>query len=171
MLVETVPRRGTYVRSFSRAELLDVFDIRLRLEPLGARGAAEHASAEQVQRLEEITDEYRRTIATGAGEQLKHEDFEFHMLIMQMSGNSFLSNIVASSNIILIANVQGLIKPAEESLAEHERLLEVLRARDGDSAEELMYHHLFSSRTALAHGVEPGTRAAPEYRRDQPDTE
>ena len=153
MLVETVPRRGTYVRSFSRQELLDVFDIRLRLEPLGARGAAEHATEEDLEKLQAVTAHYRASIEAGASDRLKHEDFEFHLLVMQMSGNTFLSNIIASSNIILIANVQGLVKPAGESLAEHVRLVDAIRRRDAESAEELMYHHLFSSRAALAHGI------------------
>ncbi|TVR06400.1 MAG: GntR family transcriptional regulator, partial [Spirochaetaceae bacterium] len=38
MLVETVPRRGSFVRAYSSEELLNIYDIRLRLEPLGARG-------------------------------------------------------------------------------------------------------------------------------------
>ncbi|TVQ21928.1 MAG: GntR family transcriptional regulator [Spirochaetaceae bacterium] len=150
MLVQTIPRRGSYVRSFTRSELLDVYDIRLRLEPLGARGAAANGTAEQIERLDALTAEYRQLVADHDSERVKHQDFEFHTLIMQMSGNTFLSSFVASSNIILIANVQGLIKSAEESLAEHLELVDAIRAHDGESAEELMYQHLLSSRTALA---------------------
>ena len=153
MLVQTVPRRGTYVRTFSRRELLDVFEIRLRLEPLGARGAAEHATAEQVEELAALTQRYEKTVASGAADRARHEDLEFHTLIMRMSGNAFLSTFVESSNIILIANVQGLIKPPEESLAEHRKLLEAIRVRDAESAETLMYRHLESSRSALEHGL------------------
>ena len=155
MLVRTIPRRGRYVRAFTRSELLDVYDIRLRLEPLGARGAAAHGTAEQIERLDALTEQYRQLVADHDADRVKRHDFEFHMLIMEMSGNTFLSSIVASSNIILIANVQGLIKSAEESLAEHRRLVDAIRAHDDASAEELMYHHLFSSRTALAHGTTP----------------
>jgi DNA-binding GntR family transcriptional regulator len=161
MLVETIPRRGTYVRSFSTQELLDVFDIRLRLEPLGARGAAEHATDEDFEDLRSLTDRYRASIEAGAVDRLQHEDFDFHLLIMRMSGNTFLSNIVASSNIILIANVQGLIKAAGESLAEHVHLVDAICRRDADSAEELMYHHLFSSRAALARGVAQSPSISP----------
>lgn len=153
MLVQTVPRRGTYVRTFSRRELLDVFEIRLRLEPLGARGAAEHATAEQLDELAALTQRYEEIVAAGVPERARHEDLAFHTLIMRMSGNVFLSTFVESSNIILIANVQGLIKPAEASLAEHRELLQAIRARDAESAEALMYRHLESSRAALEQGL------------------
>lgn len=153
MLVHTIPRRGTYVRTFSRRELLDVFEIRLRLEPLGARGAAEHATPNEIDELSALTERYEQTVAAGAAERARYEDLEFHMLIMRLSGNAFLSTFVESSNIILIANVQGLIKPAEASLAEHRELLRAIRVRDAESAEALMYRHLESSRAALEYGL------------------
>ena len=56
MLVETISRRGSFVRSFSTKELLDIYDIRLRLEPLGARGATLQATESEIDELEALTE-------------------------------------------------------------------------------------------------------------------
>ena len=41
MLVETVPRRGAFVKKYGQSELVDIYEIRVRLEPLGAAEAAD----------------------------------------------------------------------------------------------------------------------------------
>lgn len=157
MLVETIPRRGSFVRSYSHKELIDIYDIRLRLEPLGARGATEQATDAEIAELERITDEYERIIVTEDPGRVKEHDHEFHLALMGMSRNEFLRNIISSNNIILIANIQGLLKSPAESLAQHRSIVAAVRSRDPDVAEEQMYHHLFTSRASLVHStiVEP----------------
>ena len=151
MLVETVPRKGSYVRSYSQDELLNIYDIRLRLEPLGARTATENGTNAEIQKLSRITDDYEKIVSQGDAGQIKSQDYKFHMFIMEMSRNRFLHNIVASNNIILIANVKGLLKGPKESLEQHRSIVSAVQSRDADAAEEQMYHHIFTSRAALIH--------------------
>ena len=53
MLVEIVPRRGAFVKKYSYEELIHVYDIRVRLEPLGAAEAAVHGSRSAIADLRE----------------------------------------------------------------------------------------------------------------------
>ncbi len=153
MLVETIPRRGSFVRSYTHQELINIYDIRLRLEPLGARGAAEQATDGEIEELKQITDRYQQVIATGDPGQIKEHDYDFHMLLMRMSRNTFLHSIISSNNIILIANIQGLLKDPAESLAQHRSIVAAVGSRDADFSEEQMYHHLFTSRATLLHSA------------------
>jgi DNA-binding GntR family transcriptional regulator len=149
MLVTTIPRRGAFVRTYSHQELLDIYDIRLRLEPLGARNATERATDEEIEELQRVTGIYEETVSHADPGAVKEEDYRFHLLLMKMSRNEFLHNIISSNNIILIANIQGLLKDPADSLAQHRTIVDAVRSRDPDAAEECMYHHLFTSRTNL----------------------
>lgn len=151
MLIESKPRRGNFVRSYSRLELLNIYDIRLRLEPLGTHDATRNGTDDELDEVEHLTKEYEQAVAIGDPGQIKSKDYEFHMLLMHMSRNTFLYNIVSSNNIVLIANVRGLLKDPKESLAQHRSIVAALRSRDPDMAEEQMYHHIFTSRSNLVH--------------------
>jgi DNA-binding GntR family transcriptional regulator len=151
MLVETVPRRGSFVRAYTSDELLNIYDIRLRLEPLGARGATERATDAEIEELVTFHERYESVITEGDAGRIKEHDYEFHMMLMRMSRNEFLQNIISSNNIILIANTVGLLKPPLESLEQHRNVIAAVRMREADLAEEQMYHHLFTSRARLLH--------------------
>ena len=51
-LLELVPRIGAVVRQINRQELVDIYEVRLAIEPYAARLAAQRATAQQVRRLE-----------------------------------------------------------------------------------------------------------------------
>jgi len=151
-LVETYPRRGAYVRRYTRDELLNIYDIRCRLEPLGARGAAIHAGPEGVEAVERLLAAFQASATNDDLHALKRADYDFHMEVMRRGGNTFLYDMLATFNIIVIANTKGLLKPAEQSAREHVALMEALRAGDPDEAERVMFEHLSGSRANLLRG-------------------
>src|SRR3954451_16966576 len=53
-LVDIEPRRGAIVRSFASADLIDLYEIRVLLEPAAAARAALHVSETQLERLAEL---------------------------------------------------------------------------------------------------------------------
>ncbi len=147
-LIELVPRRGAFVKKLSLEELKDLYDLRLRLEPLGAFDAAAHATPETLAELENRLVEFQEAVA-GQYPFLLQADYEFHMVIMRMSGNVLLHRIISSFNIIVISNLSGLLKPAEQSLEEHRGILQAIRQRDAPLADRLMHEHVLDSRNRL----------------------
>jgi DNA-binding GntR family transcriptional regulator len=158
MLVELLPRRGARVRRLSHRELVDLYDVRLRIEPLGAAQAASAVAAGRFPsaRIQDALAFYRSAIHSGLTATIKRADYEFHLMIMQMSGNEALFRIVSSFNIVFICNQLGLLKPAAQSLAEHEALADAIASGDACGAERVMLEHLQGARTYLvAHPDEP----------------
>jgi len=149
-LVETLPRRGFYVRRYSRRDLLDIYDIRCRLEPLAARGAAVNATEAEIAGLADLIAQFDAATAEADQKLLKRADYELHMELWRASGNQFLYDMLTNFSIIIISNTRGLLKPAELSSREHHRLLDALRARDADAAEQAMFDHIAGSRANLA---------------------
>jgi DNA-binding GntR family transcriptional regulator len=161
MLVELLPRRGARVRRLTHRELVDLYDVRLRIEPLGAARAAQAVAegACPAQVIEDALAIYRAAILSGDPSTIKRADYEFHLLIMQMSGNDALYRIVSSFNIVFICNQLGLLKPSARSLQEHEALAQAIAAGNAAAAEEVMTRHLAEARENLvARGQEEGSR-------------
>ena len=87
VLVEIVPRKGAFVKKLNQKEFIDLYDIRARLEPLGAFEAAKNSTAHEVEQLERIINLFKKNISQYSPKQLSKIDYDFHMTIMKMSKN------------------------------------------------------------------------------------
>ncbi|MDP3177067.1 MAG: GntR family transcriptional regulator [Spirochaetaceae bacterium] len=166
MLVELLPRRGARVRSLSYSELMDLFEVRSRIEPLGAWRAAQAVAEGAIDAgpIRIALAAYRAAIEDGSSPAIKRADYEFHLALMRLGGNEALYRIVSSFNIVFISNQRGLLKPALQSLAEHEELAAAVERGDAQAAEAIMVHHLDGARRALLARVEREERAEGEAR-------
>jgi len=132
--------------------LSDVYEIRTVLESAAARMAATRRTSADLTRLQEAVDRHRESVedqgATFAA------DAEFHRLIVELSGNETLQ--------VLTAMVADIIREGDRAYAEshdwqheqelvkialraHTRLVELIRKRSGEEAEELWRKHLAES--------------------------
>jgi len=153
-LVETVPRRGAYVKLFSEEELLDIYDIRIQLEPIGAYKAAMAMTPMDLRRVEELLHQFDGAVKTGDMNRLKRIDYDFHMEIMRYSGSKLLYDMLSTFNIIIIGNIKGLLKKPEQSSAEHWVLMKALAKGSAGEARRSMYDHINDSRSNLLHSLE-----------------
>ena len=151
LLIELVPRRGAYVRKCAISELYHFADIRIRLEPLGAREAAQEADQEGIDSLRTVFEAYKTAVVNGDRAKIKEKDYRFHMEIMKLSKNFVLIQILSSFNIVVISNQRGLLKAPQQSLKEHEALLNAIAAKDPDLAERCMLEHLVDIRKGIAY--------------------
>lgn len=157
MLVDTIPRKGAFVRKLSGTEFVHIYDIRMRLEPLGALEAAQQATDEMVTRLNSLAEEFSRLVESSEDNgEMKEADYRFHMHIMEMSGNQLLYDILSSFNIVLVANLEGLLKEPQRSAQQHKAICRAIRRADPEEAEQAMFHHLLESRQTLIDRYSPG---------------
>lgn len=99
-LVARVPRIGTFLRKITVGEFWNVIDIRASLEALAARLAATRIREHDAQNLRinarRVDDLNRRFFGEGhesAMFDLAQRDFEFHLSIAELSGNSRLISV------------------------------------------------------------------------------
>ena len=160
MLVVNEPRRGASVREFSAEDLLKIVDIRIRLEPLGAKEAAINGSELEILRVKGIIEDFAQAVEDDDREAEKGIDYDFHFAIHEMSRNPFLHQLMASMNLIAVSNLKGLITPASISLQAHRAIYDALQARDPRGAEEAMIYHLENTRAKLLTSIEESLRMA-----------
>ena len=138
------PFRGCSVREFSIPELLDAFPVRIALEELAARLAAERITDEQLDGLAEEIERMREAAARGDDKEESVADVRFHATIVAVAGNMTLerqwSQLQPYARTFL-----SLRLPHQDLKAASERhvpILEALRTRDPDLAAMAVREHL-----------------------------
>jgi DNA-binding GntR family transcriptional regulator len=138
------PRRGAVVASMSVQDVENLFDVRMSLEVLAARLAAERAGRSGAAVLDRLLTKAR---ATRRMADLAALNTQFHAEICGLSGNALLTGIMES----LHGRLQWVYRQsaetrAEYSWAEHEELADAIRAADADAAGAAALAHVLAAR-------------------------
>lgn len=163
-LVVRVPHAGARVVSLSLEELRDIYEVRLELESMACRLAAERMSDEDVRSLQELLEEHARSIEADQGLSYyqKSGNLDFHYRIIEGSKNSRLHQMLCGDLYHIIRMYRYRTSTSTErplqALKEHQRIVEAIQARDPQLAELLMRRHIQVSLTNLE------TRLAEEAR-------
>lgn len=151
LLIESIPRRGYIIRKTTLRQLLDLFEIRIRLEPLGAIEAAgnfnDPQAQQQIQRLKEQTHAIRQEPADTVQRTFKQYDFDFHSTIMDISNNEFLPLLISSYNLITLSNISRTFRDPFMSIAEHEQILGAIENGNAQLASQTMRDHIEIARS------------------------
>ncbi|MBN2396596.1 MAG: GntR family transcriptional regulator [Candidatus Atribacteria bacterium] len=148
-LVEIKPRKGAFVKHLSLQEFQELYDIRCRLESLGAYEAAKRATRSEITQLEKHLNIFQEKVERGDSPGILEADYNYHMAIMKMSKNVLLFRMISSFNILVISNMEGLLKPAIRSLEEHRELFQSIKNNQAELAEKQMYLHIFDAKERI----------------------
>ena len=147
-LVESIPRRGIFVKRIDIDEIIDTFECREVLEGLAASKVALRISEDDVEKLNDLFKPYKGDNNIDVEEYHKI-DQEFHHQIIQISGNTILTKMEILSNVMHKTNYHGLYRLPFETLPEHLALIEAFRNKQSKKAEELMRDHLHKTIVAI----------------------
>jgi len=158
-LVEIRPRVGTFVTSPSRREITELFEMKELLEGAAARLLAQRGRVPEIGQLEENLRQADRAVARDDRDRVAELVQEFHDLLIIGADNSKLEahyrtlmNQLAYSRLVATSlNQPG--RPVQSD-REHHHVLELIIAKDGDSAERVMREHVRASRRALLTGLQ-----------------
>jgi DNA-binding GntR family transcriptional regulator len=143
-LVIISPRRGMFVADISITDLSKIFEIRMVLEGLCARLAAERATPEQIAQMEATMRELEQG-TTRDSETLMEIDQQFHQLLYQAADNEYLADILSRLHALsmrLWHLVLNRLADVEEAVEQHREITAALKAADGEQAEELVRQHI-----------------------------
>ena len=144
-LAEHLPRRGTFVRSPSLSQLVEMFEVMAELECMAIRLAARRATADDIDALEKDNETCRAAVAANDTKKYYEINARLHGRIYQMSGNGFLASEARRLHDRLrpFRRLQLRVRGRmEESMAEHDIILAALRDGDADRAMETMKKHI-----------------------------
>lgn len=148
-LVEIVQGRGAFVVSYSIEDLIEIYEVRLGLEPVAARLSCPHVSLQELAAFEREFNCYLRDPERGDGDQDKWQQLgrNFHNLFVRASRNTRLIQIMdgMQDQIELFRGLGRAISPHAVSkpvIEEHLEIADALQARNPRRAERAVRNHL-----------------------------
>jgi DNA-binding GntR family transcriptional regulator len=158
--VDTAARRGCFVATLSAEQATDLFEVRLAMEPLGARlaalaaGRSPEACGGHIRRMTEILAEAQASPGQLALDRLSELHTELHSLVFEMTGNSYLIAIA----IPMVKRGQWLLRQSAplrtpSAWSQHHGLISAIEAGDADLAEAVARHHVLTVRGDLLKSV------------------
>jgi DNA-binding GntR family transcriptional regulator len=151
-LIEIKPYRGFFVRSFSRKETEDLYELRKTLECFAVELAVPQMSDRHIASFERLLDEAVAALHRGDMETYGQRDREFHEIIAELSGNAAL--IETLNRLALQIQVGRTIANeskdfAERAARERDDILTAFRSRDIKRAVALMHTHISDVQRAV----------------------
>lgn len=151
--------RAAIVSPLDGAALVHLFEVEAELEGFAAGLAAVRMTGAEIERLAKLQAEMEERHAQGDRVGYIRLNQKIHFQIVAGAANPAL----AETHARLISRLQrarnvGLsaLGRVEESIAEHRRILEALRARDAETARALFARHVErTGRLVAAHCAEP----------------
>ncbi len=144
-LVISLRNKGFRVTEVSEADLDNLAALRQLIEPPTIRDVVPVIPATDFPKLRRLADDI--VVAAQAGDLIAYieADRVFHVTLLAYSGNQKLVDVV--SDLRSQTRLLGLTPLVESgrlvaSAEEHHDLVELVEARDGDGAEQLMRRHI-----------------------------
>ncbi|WP_159810665.1 GntR family transcriptional regulator [Cellulomonas citrea] len=164
-LVDVVPNRGAVVRIPSPWEVRHAYEVRAEVEALACAHAADRIGERELAVLRESNDVLRSHVhsvdAHGMTERRTANDL-FHSTIITLGGNPWVATVAAHieqsfPQYVASVALPGQDRQHEQSVAEHDAVVEALVARDATRAREAMRAHVLANGEQLAWLYEAAT--------------
>ncbi len=160
-LVETVPFKGSRVRTLTEKDVRDNYSVRICLESKSIRDAigelSDEALGKLTGRLREILGEMDNCARQGDLRNFTERDADFHRAVIVATGNQVLLRLWEQCNMRNWFSVSALTDA--ESLKQlqrgHQRLVEEIAARDVRAAAATIEEHLTGLMDGFIRGVQP----------------
>ncbi len=143
-IVTVVPNRGAFVSSPTVDEAREVFEARRLIEPSLVERVARAATAAQIARLREHVALESAARAAGDKRSIIRLSGEFHQIIAEAAGNSFLARAMRELETLTCLVIILYDAPNVPSCPHHEHsnITDAVEAHDADRAAALMLEHL-----------------------------
>ena len=147
-LVTRYPNRGVVVTELTDVDIEEIFGARLVLESAGVRAGVAGADLRPVA---QALAAYARAAEDEA--HSTHAHLEFHNSLVALLGNPRLSASADSLTADLrlgLASVERVRRNARDQVADHRRLLKLIRAGDEAGAIAELHRHLAAAKTSVS---------------------
>jgi len=142
-LVQTIPRKGTYVSRVDRADILDHYLIFGQVAGLAAARAVVRMDDQDLEALQDLHDRMMDADSLAEQQRMNHE---FHRIINRAAGSQRIVSMMKLLGRSLPMPYQDF--PAEwleEANRQHQDIVEAFRRRDTLAAQRAMEQHINAS--------------------------
>ncbi|MGO2052532.1 GntR family transcriptional regulator [Glutamicibacter sp. 287] len=155
-IVTVAKNRGVRVNQISLDDIVEVFQVRLIIEPPAAARAVLNASEGDLETLRELHREMLKVGQTGDGRATLEADKKFHLYLLGLANNAKLDGIVGELRNLVLAHGQVTIPQARTSqdlAGDRDELMKSILERDPSGAATAMRNHVLRTAQMLVTAV------------------
>lgn len=152
-MLETIPRKGLFVKPVSLKEVMEIIDVRLVNEVACVRLAARRATDKDIRAMKAILKEAAGKAARGDQEKQMLLDRDFHCAISRAAGNQVMADILRNlhERSLRFWFISLNDEPHRRDVQnEHAAILAAIEAHDPDGVAEVMRAHIEAFRKNVA---------------------
>jgi DNA-binding GntR family transcriptional regulator len=164
-LVQVIPRHGYAIAPVTFTHVQDLFGVRLVVEPAATRLAAERADSRLVAELERLNQACAHPPWSDDLPSLRLANKAFHAAVGRASGNQRLAGLAATvleelGRVLYLPQLATVWEHTNATFAEHQRIIDAIRVRDGRAAEQAAYDHIVPNQRGVIDALisSPGLR-------------
>jgi DNA-binding GntR family transcriptional regulator len=139
-LVVSVPRRGLFVSSLSRADVCEVYELLEALDGMVVYLATTRAAPESLQQLAALNDAAVAALQREDPQAWQEHNFAFHQLLVEVAGNRRIKqefNLLHDQLKRALLYTLPLRSHQIQAMEEHRTLLQAMQQGDADLARSL----------------------------------
>jgi DNA-binding GntR family transcriptional regulator len=148
-LIETIPYRGTTVKTLSRKDVEEIYSLRGLHEVFAAQRIIERKRADDVNKLTEICVRMRKAAQANDFKKLNQEDDNFHRQLILLAEHDMLASMWEQLSLRvrqLMALTNQLKRDPLEVAKNHPPMVEAISKRDLKKATALIQNHMKSAK-------------------------
>jgi DNA-binding GntR family transcriptional regulator len=155
--------RGAVVASLSRADVEEVYSLRLAIEPLACAWSAQNATDQDCAKMQAVIDVYADPAVTETPHQAADADLRFHDLIYAAAAHRRVQRLWQDLRpqvyiFLLARDYVGTSEFRDIMVRRHAIMLEAIAAHDADRAREIAMEHVETSYRRVIAGFDDSSR-------------
>lgn len=146
-LVVSEPRFGMKVKELGYIEILELYEAREALEMAAVEICAEKISDIEIAELEILQEQMAGSVRDPS--RMASLNYAFHKALLNAVKNRYLTmsfEVIQKTLAILGPTTLANTERAEESLTEHQKLIQCLKQHDSAGARKVMGRHLSNAK-------------------------
>ena len=154
-LVDYRPHHGVVVKESPPDAIVEIYRIRSVLEPLAAELAVESLAGDRLAELERLHQALRAAVSSGRGKRIAELNVDWHWALYESARSTYLNDFIRRLwGAFPWRTMWALPGRAEQSLREHEAMMDAIRAGDALETAARMRDHIVSGAETLVDGAE-----------------
>jgi len=145
-LIEKLPRKGFFVKTFSREELNDIFIVRSLFEMLGVTTLIDNLSSDSENILKKFLKGFENYYNQKKSKEYYDLDVKFHYFLIESSKNKKIITLTEEFNILLLCFTKGWVLDWKTSIEQHKKVINFILQKEKTKAENAIKSHIYSLR-------------------------
>ena len=145
-LIRSIPNSSSYIAAIEPKDLIEIYSMRLWLEPPATRLATLKSSKELTRRLNELCNKIAKAVAGEEHSRVDEYDYRFHHAIIEASGHSRLQRAYETAHIQIVGFYTDFLAQKamgpDRLVRQHQQIIRAIQQGDPDRSEKVAREHV-----------------------------